>query len=649
MKRLFRVLTAAALCVSALACGRSEHPGATSDEGPAGEEPENNVIYASCPSITRLSANESLSGVSLLWKDGDAITIFDNSGNAYEYGLVDGNGTNHGTFSGECPSSDMSNISVFPHSASNSLSGEGLTVEVPSSLSYGYMKFPLLGLSDGGSDFAFQSLGGTFRFTYSDVPENARKFVFSAFSQKVSGSFLLNPVSESSVLETENCSTDNVVEITFSDPAEVSTLYVPVPAGLYTGFRVSMEDNSGKAIADSWKSTIKSFLIEKNHVTPLADISPEVRMASCSYVHGGPYDLLSSSSSVVYMPSARGNYSYAHHPGLAWFQGKWYAVFSQGLDSEDRAGQRVALSTSTDFSTWSTPVALVSPCEGDYGYTKVLTPGGVCVLDGFLVIYYTENDTTDGTASTRTNTKLYAIRSSDGSTWSDPVDTGLRIFPSHCPIVLSNGRLVMTCNAKVYYSDVSSGLSGWKAAGEASQTQDGCVTYDSSTVGLCEGEIFENRDGSLLNLFRNSKRDNRQWQSQSFDSGLTWTSPVQSLFPNDNTKSCFLSMPDNRYIFIGTPDVSNEGARFPLVVAVSNDGYDFQEIYLLGNTAYTKQFSGTSKSGDFGYPYAVIKDGWAYVLVSRWKERMDAIKFQSPGNDISGSIPSMTVDGSSEW
>ena len=35
---------------------------------------------------------------------------------------------------------------------------------------------------------------------------------------------------------------------------------------------------------------------------------------------------------------------------------------------------------------------------------------------------------------------------------------------------------------------------------------------------------------------------------------------------------------------------------------------------------------GRWKSGDYGYPFAYIREGWIYVIVSRQKERMDALK-----------------------
>ena len=46
----------------------------------------------------------------------------------------------------------------------------------------------------------------------------------------------------------------------------------------------------------------------------------------------------------------------------------------------------------------------------------------------------------------------------------------------------------------------------------------------------------------------------------------------------------------------------------------------------LSEDGYTRQYEGRWKSGDYGYPFAYIREGWIYVIVSRQKERMDALK-----------------------
>ena len=191
---------------------------------------------------------------------------------------------------------------------------------------------------------------------------------------------------------------------------------------------------------------------------------------------------------VIYMPS--GNWSYSHHPSVTYFQGAFYAVYSNGMRGEDEPGQRLMIASSRDFIRWSVPQLLAEPSDGDYGTKKILTPGGIRVCDGRLTVYYTENDN-DGTSNARLNPQLYAVTSPDGKTWTRPVSLGLAIFPSHAPLRLSTGRLAMTCNRAFYYSDDPAGLRGWHKCGTAAQDQTGQVTFEQIRPSLCEGELFE--------------------------------------------------------------------------------------------------------------------------------------------------------------
>ena len=306
-------------------------------------------------------------------------------------------------------------------------------------------------------------------------------------------------------------------------------------------------------------------------------------------------------------------------------------MFSNGIKGEDESGQRVVMSTSEDFINWSAPEVLVEPEMGDYGNLKILTPGGIMVCQDLLTVYYTENDN-NGVSDARLSPRLYAIVSPDGERWSSPIDIGLAIFPCHRPLKVDDSRLVMSCNRSTYYTDDPTGLSGWLKSGTAPQNQAGYITFEDKRPSLCEGEIVKHPDGTLYNLFRNSSYDGYLWQSQSNDNGATWTMPVRSGFSDNNTKSFFYTLDDGRCLYIGTPDNTAPGSRYPLVLALSYDGFSFDDCYILSDDRYEQQYSGRWKGGDYGYPFAYIKDGYAYTVVSRHKERIDAIKCRIPYN-----------------
>lgn len=314
----------------------------------------------------------------------------------------------------------------------------------------------------------------------------------------------------------------------------------------------------------------------------------------------------------IYAPSPI-DWHYAHHPSIAYFKGKFIAIFSNGTIGEDEPGQRVLMSTSSDFFNWSTPTVLQ-----DAGIAYELTPGGLLVAnDDLLVAYFTKNDSTAD--FTRPNSRLFAMSTSDGINWSGPTDLGISIFPCHRPSILSSGRLLLTGNRRFFYTDDPTGLSGWSLAGDS-------PFLPGQSTALVEGAIIEHTD-SVYTLFRDAGK-RVLWQESSKD-GASWGTPFKTTtFTNDDTKSHFGKLPDGRYYYVGTPDTLAFGNRTPLVLSTSIDGFNFDRNYIIASDTYQMLYpEGRAKGGQFGYPYSIIRQDSMYVIVSRRKEKIEVIRF----------------------
>lgn len=339
-------------------------------------------------------------------------------------------------------------------------------------------------------------------------------------------------------------------------------------------------------------------------------------------------DKLYAEKVTVYDPVER--WTYCHHPSMAVYNGRFYVIFSNGPAGEDEPGQRILLTTSDDFTEWTEPTVLLEPEMGAYGQPKILTPGGITVLDDRLVLYYTVNDN-DGETNKRIDPVLYAVTSEDGWTWSEPVNLKMRVFPCHRPLTLSTGRIVLTGNTLFYYTDDPSGVGRiWHRGRYVASGTEGEEPYLTVRPSLCEGALVEHNDGTLYCLFRSTGRnyDGYLWQSESRNGGADWTYPVKSRFTDNNTKSFFGNLPDGRYFYVGTPDKSAPGTRWPLVLAVSEDGFDFDKSWILSDDHYTQLYAGRWKGGDYGYPYALVHDGYVYVVLSRHKERIEMLRIE---------------------
>lgn len=306
------------------------------------------------------------------------------------------------------------------------------------------------------------------------------------------------------------------------------------------------------------------------------------------------------------------DWQFAHHPSIAFFKGKFYVVFSNGKVGEDEGEQRVQLSESSNFTTWTVPVSLVSTTS-DY----VLTPGGLFVAnENLMVVYYTRNDNAPDLS--RPNPNLFAKYTSDGITWSAEVNLGIPIFPSHRPSILSSGKLILTGNRDFYYTNDLTGLSGWTKSNKSNFNP-------GESASLVEGAIIENLD-SVYTIFRDVAGQKILWQESSKD-GVNWGVPKKTNFTDNNSKSYLGKLPNGKFYYIGVPDTTSMGGRTPLVLALSDDGFNFNQNYIIAADYYTKKYTaGRYKTGQFGYPYSMVHDGYLYIVVSRMKEKLEIIR-----------------------
>lgn len=320
--------------------------------------------------------------------------------------------------------------------------------------------------------------------------------------------------------------------------------------------------------------------------------------------------VLPSENVVVYAPGPTWHYN--HHPHLIAFKGKFIAVWSNGITGEDLSGQRVLISSSADYYNWAPPSVLIAPNPD----SLLWTPGGLHVYKDTLVAFVTLN------SPKRTIVDFCAMYSVDGVNWSAPIDLSVTTYPSHSPTVLSTGRVMLTGNTAVYYTDDPSGLRGWKRSGVTGGTI-------PTLPALVEGTLIEKDNKAIVCMLRSVSAGykNFNWQMHSTDYGKTFSVPVKTNFTDNNSKSHLGRLPNGEYFYIGTPDTSSTvSVRYPLVLSISKDGVNFDRNYIVGNTNYTLKYTGRAKNGEYGYPHAYVHENYLYVFYSKIKEQMELIR-----------------------
>lgn len=330
----------------------------------------------------------------------------------------------------------------------------------------------------------------------------------------------------------------------------------------------------------------------------------------------------------VYRPEA--DWTYSHHQHLAFFRGRYHAVWSNSRRDEDAPGQRVLWSTSPDLAHWTEPQPLVDSVADEQGVPRVLTAAGFHRHEGVLVAYF------GNYGPHKEGTHLQAVTTGDGVTWGAVREVGLPVNPNLGPEPTSTGRLIICGNISFPYTDDPSGLAGWQMTGiypadEAASIKDdpesfwGVAQRQAWPTALCEGSFYETDDGVLHMLLRSTGRpydQYRLWLTESFDGGRTWSAPAPTDFSDTDAKFHCGRLPDGRYYCVGNPIGAG---RTPLVLSLSTDGRLFDRHLLLADEPYALHREGRWKGGEYGYPQTLVHDGRLGVIVSRQKEAVEVL------------------------
>ncbi len=240
-------ILAASLASALLSACVAESEPVQTDNG--GKE-YNTFLTAEAPSNDTKTAFSDAGAFS--WTSGDAISVHTSTGAFKEFELYSGEGNKSGVFAGILSTGETATgVAVYPHSTSHSLSGNALTVHLASEFvwsSDGNSHAPMIA-SISGNSLSFKHIGGLLKVTFSNVPSTARKFVFTAEGQKVTGDFVISDYTvDGASISTADSITEDTVTITFDSPSTEMSFYVPLPVGIYNGFKAELINSTGDVV-----------------------------------------------------------------------------------------------------------------------------------------------------------------------------------------------------------------------------------------------------------------------------------------------------------------------------------------------------------------------------------------------------------------
>ena len=321
------------------------------------------------------------------------------------------------------------------------------------------------------------------------------------------------------------------------------------------------------------------------------------------------------------------------HNYLAYHDGKYWLMWSDGPGIEDRVGQRVKFATSQDGLVWTAGTFLTPPPPHSdvdsehYGTRSNL--GLRWIARGFWqregeLIALASLDEAAGFFGLSLALHAFQLKPAD-ETWESLgfiADNTINNFP---PKQLNNGNWMMSRRTHDYKKIGVQFLVG--GLNRIDQWESFPVLGSSSELAAEEPFWWCLPDGNLMALFRDNRRSGYLFRSFSSDDGRTWSKPVKTNFPDATSKINGLRLGDGRYVLVSN---ANPRQRDPLVLSLSDDGIVFDKMgYLVGGRRVD-------------YPHVIEHAGHLLIAFSGGKQTVEVLKIKTA--DLESIANSLTTD-----
>lgn len=339
-----------------------------------------------------------------------------------------------------------------------------------------------------------------------------------------------------------------------------------------------------------------------------------------------------------------GGYATAHAPALLELENgdmlcAWFAGSFEG--SKDIS--IVCARKEKDADHWEPPV----PVSYDKERSEQ-NPSLFAGPDGAVWCMYTAQlDRVEGKDNMQFTSIIRCQKSWDGGrTWGEAEV----IFPeegSFCrqPIqVLSNGRWIF---GNWLCRDSENGLEGDPTAFRISDDQGKTwkLVEMPESNGAVHANVVETEPNKLICLLRSRFADN-VYISHSDDNGDTWTKPVPTVLPNNNSSISALKLKSGRIAIAYNPThtpnpvygkVAWPGLRCPVAVALSEDGG--KTFPMMRNMERGEGFFGeenTTNNKQYEYPYLMQSRDGRLHLAYAYKNRIGVKYVSFTEEDVMG-------------
>lgn len=323
--------------------------------------------------------------------------------------------------------------------------------------------------------------------------------------------------------------------------------------------------------------------------------------------------------SVVYYGNAE-NGSYNHHNQIAKFRGEYYFAWSNGFRNEEDAGQKVLIASSPDGRTWSDPsiVVDVEP-DSQWAHNCVAMHATDDMLYIVVMTEETEHDETV-TGMRRINpdtayVDLYG--SSDGRTFEKVLSYGSRIkWIFEAPRLTAEGRLLCVCTTRTEGPAIllwpGDDLLAEPEFIKVPEPEGAWFPYGESTW-------YQLDSGRIMVFWRDEGSSCRVYVNHSDDGGRSWSEPILSDIPDSMSRLYAGRLSDGRYFLVNNA-IGTLLDRRPLMLLLSDDGVEFNDVYMINDSPSEMRRKGLLKINGHQYPCCLVDGDRLLVAYDANKE-----------------------------
>ena len=322
------------------------------------------------------------------------------------------------------------------------------------------------------------------------------------------------------------------------------------------------------------------------------------------------------------------------HNYLIFHDGKFWCIWSDGPNIEDKPTQEIKYATSQDGISWSAAKPLTGQPEAPHAFIA----RGLWLREGELIALAAHFKGPAAFGKDKDLELRAYLWDEEGKEWKFKevvYENAINNFP---PQKLPNGDWILTRRDSRFNVTIMIGgresISGWQTYPVVDVTEVPEFRPDEPIFWLLP-------DQSLNALFRDNSGSQRLFHATSTDLGKSWSTPVITNFPNSTSK--IFSTDTSRGFRVMVSNANPRVGRRELHLSISRDGVHFTQVAKLdiptppvisGMEGLWKKFEQGISS--LQYPHVIEHDGHLWIALSRNKVQTEL--FRASLDDVEALI-----------